>query len=238
MKRVIILIALVCLTVPAFGFDVDFAGTYMTRYMFRGERLIDNAYIAPAVAIKSNNFELSATSIYDNKKKETFRNVYQLTFKTQVNKAAVDVGLVRYDPHNVNGKDTNEFFVKATWKGAWRPSFAVFFDFDEGSGKYFQAGFARNLGTSKNEVLLGANVGYVAQNGYMGLDKNGSEFTGLYDGELYLKSSFKWGKRITVEPMLAYSFPLSNDAKNAIQGISVDKASKNLYGGVTFHITF
>ena len=236
MKRILFVMFLVSLMSPVFALEADFSASYMTRYMFRGERLIDNAFASPKAALKSDNFELSALTIYDTKKKENFRNVYELTFKTQVKKVAVDVGFVRYDPKN--GVDTNEFFAKAEWKGNWRPSLAVFFDFEKGSGKYVQAGFARAISSGKNEVLIGTNIGFVMENGYMGLNKQGNEFTGLYDGEIYIKSSFKWGKHITVEPMIAYTMPLSQDGKEAIESLSINKESKNLYGGVTLHTSF
>lgn len=236
MKRVLFTILLLSVISPLFAVEADFSASYMSRYIFRGERLLDNAYIAPKVALKSDNFELSALTIYDSKKEEKFRNIYELTFKTQVNKVGLDVGFLRYDPKQ--GKDTNEFFAKATWKGNWQPSLTVFFDFKEGSGKYIQAGFARRIASGKNEVLFGTNVGYVMNNEYMGTKTNGDTFSGLYDAELYLKSSFKLGKHLVLEPVISYSMPLSNDGKEAIKSLSVDKASKNLYGGITLHAAF
>lgn len=236
MKRILFVMFLVALVSPVFALDADFSASYMTRYMFRGERLIDNAFVSPKIALKSNHFELSALTIHDTKKKENFRNIYELAFKTQVKKMGVDVGFVRYDPKN--GVDTNEFFAKAEWKGSWRPSLTVFFDFEKGSGKYVQAGFAKAISSGKNEVLLGTKLGYVMENGYMGLNKNGNEFTGLYDGEVYIKSSFKWGKHIIVEPMIAYTIPLSQSGKEAIKSLSINKESQNLYGGLTLHTNF
>ena len=237
MKRFILAFLFVSLFVPVFGLEAEVAGTYMTRYVFRGERLVDNAIVAPTLALKSDNFELSACSIYDNKKDKVFRNIYQLTFKTQIKKVALDTGFVRYDTRN--GIDaTNEFFAKATWKGNWQPSFAMFFDVKEGTGQYAQLGFARQITSGKNNVVLGTTIGYVMSNGYMGFNKNNKEFTGLYDGEIYLKSSFKWGKHLTVEPVIAYTLPLSNDGKEAIRSLSVNKETKNLYGGVTVRASF
>jgi hypothetical protein len=237
MKRVLFVVLLVVMLTPAFGIEVDVAGNYSTRYMFRGERLVDNAVVSPMLTLKMESLELSAASIYDVKKDEVFRHVYQLTFKTQINKIGLDTGFVRYDPRK--GADaTTEFFAKASWKGNWQPSLTVFFDVKEGTGQYVQAGFARNITSGDNKVVFGTKLGYVVNNKYMGLNDNGKEFSGLYDAELYLTTSFKIGKHFTVEPMIAYSMPLSQDGKEAIRNMSVNKESKNLYGGVTIHASF
>jgi len=237
MKRFLLATLFASLLAPAVALETDFAATYMTHYVFRGERLVDNTIVAPTIALKTNNIELSACSIYDNKKSEVFRNVYQLTFKTQIDKVAVDTGFVRYDPRK-GANATNEFFAKASWKGNWQPSFAVFFDVKEGSGQYAQVGFARNISSGKNNVTLGTTLGYVMNNSYMGLNKNNKEFSGFYDGEIYLKSSFKAGKYLTIEPVIAYTLPLSNEGKDAIKSISVNKETCNLYGGITIHASF
>lgn len=236
MKRIFLVMFLVLTVSSVFALEADFSATYMSRYVFRGERLLDNAYVAPKFMLKTDNIEVSAMTIYDAKKEESYRNVYELVFKTQVNKIKLDVGFVQYDPRK--GESTNEFFAKTMWAGSWQPSLTVFFDVKEGSGKYIQAGFAKNIFKGTNNVVFGTNIGYVINNEYMGVKNNGDTFSGLYDAELYLKSSIKMNKHLTLEPVIAYSMPLSNDGKEAIRSLSVDKASKNLYGGVTLHASF
>lgn len=236
MKRIFLAMALCVLAVSASALEADFSAAYMSKYVFRGERLLDNACVTPKFALTANNFELSAMTIYDSKKEEAYRHVYELVFKTQVKKVGLDVGFLRYDPKK--GNDTNEFFAKATWKGNWQPSLAVFFDFQEGSGKYIQAGLARAITSGKNQTLFGINIGYVMNNEYMGVTKNKDSFAGLYNAEIYLKSSVEAGKYITVEPFIAYSMPLSNDGKEAIRSLSINQAAHNFYGGIALHTAF
>lgn len=45
-------------------------------------------------------------------------------------------------------------------------------------------------------------------------------------------------KAVTVEPMVAFSFPLSDDAEDAIEAVSFDEDSSIFYGGASFSLSF
>jgi hypothetical protein len=186
----------------------------------------------PSVCLNGEHIELRATNIYDMDKKDYYKNEFQVTFKTEIEKVGVDVGFLRHDLANA-GIDTNEFFVKAAWNREWRPTFAVYFDVEKGSGQYLQAGLERQFKADKNTVAFGGRFSYILDNGYMGLDAAGKEFSGAYNGELYLTSKFNIGKHIVAEPMIGYTFPLSNEAEGAIKRLSVKNKENTLYGGIT-----
>lgn len=237
MRKAILTIILAMLCSVSYGFTFDVGTGYTTQYVYRGQRLIDSPALSPFVMISNENIEIKATSIYDMDKHDRFKNEFQLTLKTQVDKAKVGVGFLRHD--NLNGViDTNEFFISASWESKFRPFVAVYFDFDKGTGQYVQAGLEKALVKGKNAVNFGGKVSYLINNGFVGLDKNGNEFTGLYNGELYLNSKFNVGKHIVAEPMLSYTFPLSNDAEDAIKRTSVKNERRTLYGGVTLSVSF
>jgi hypothetical protein len=237
MRKAIFTIILVLLCSASYGFTFDVGTEYATQYVYRGQRLIDSPTLSPFVAISGENVELKAARIYDMDKHDYFKNEFQLTLKTQIDKAKVGVGLLRHD--NLNGNvQTNEFFVNAAWEGAFRPFVAVYFDFDKGTGQYVQAGVEKTLVKGKNAINLGGKVSYLINNSLMGLDNAGKEFTGAYNGELYLSSKFNVGKHIIAEPMIGYTFPLSEDAKDAIERLSIKNKENTLYGGITLTASF
>ncbi len=72
----------------------------------------------------------------------------------------------------------------------------------------------------------------------MGPGEDGSEFTDLYNGEVSASLSIPLSEDISITPMVAYSFPLSDDAEFAIESISFDADDDILYGGVNLSVSF
>ncbi|MEW6067897.1 MAG: hypothetical protein AB1610_06370 [Nitrospirota bacterium] len=60
----------------------------------------------------------------------------------------------------------------------------------------------------------------------------------FYNGELSASLSIPLIKDLTLSPKVAYSFPLSNDAKEAIEKISDDEDKDIFYGGLNLAISF
>ena len=72
----------------------------------------------------------------------------------------------------------------------------------------------------------------------MGLDEDGDEFSNFYNGELSSSLNIPVWKAISVTPKIAYSFPLSGGAKDAIGQISDDGDKDIFYGGVNIALSF
>ena len=224
-------------TMASYGFTFETGTGYHTQYVFRGQRLIDSPALTPFVTIGGEHVELKVTNVYNMDNKDFYKSEYQLTFKTEIEKVNLDVGFLRHDIAS-SGIDTNEFFVKAAWNAKWKPFIAVYFDVKKGSGKFIQGGLERQFKAGKNVVAFGGRLSYLIDNGYMGLNTVGQEFTGAYNGELYLSSKFNISKHFIVEPMLGYTFPLSSESKGAIQRLSVNGEENTLYGGITLSTAF
>ena len=79
---------------------------------------------------------------------------------------------------------------------------------------------------------------YNINNKVMGFDKHGNDFSNFYNAELSSSLNIPVWKAITVTPKVAYSFPLSDDAKHAIKNISDDGDKEILYGGVNVTLSF
>lgn len=238
MKKMFLFVVTMLLLANSAAAELDFSLGYNSAYVFRGEKLLDNACLQPSVALTTDKLELRATSIYDTKTETRYRNVYQLTFKANVKKAKMNAGFIAYDQKRLRA-NTQEFFVGAEWDGALRPYMTAYFDVKEGTGSYVRAGVERQFKhMTKEKVVLGASVGYVMNNKYLGLNRQGQDFAGFYDGELYLKARSQIFKHVIAEPFIAYSFPLSRDGKDAIRSLSTRNDSCHLYGGINLVLSF
>jgi hypothetical protein len=72
----------------------------------------------------------------------------------------------------------------------------------------------------------------------MGFDENGDDFSNFYNGELSTSVNIPVWKAIAITPKIAYSFPLSNDAEDAIRKISDDGDKDIFYGGINITLSF
>lgn len=238
MKKMFLFVFAMLMLANSASAELDFSLGYNSAYVFRGEKLLDNASLQPSIALTTDKVELRATSIYDTKTEARYRNIYQLTFKADVKKAKMSAGFIAYDQNKLRA-DTQEFFVGAEWDGALKPYMTAYFDMKEGKGSYVRAGIERQFkNMAKEKVVLGASVGYVVDNKYLGLNRHGKDFSGFYDGELYIKARSQLFKHVVAEPFIAYSFPLSRDGKDAIRALSTRNDSCHLYGGVNLLLSF
>jgi hypothetical protein len=85
---------------------------------------------------------------------------------------------------------------------------------------------------------LGATASYNINNKVMGLNKDKKDFRNFYNAEISSSITILIWKNITATPKVAYSFPLSNDSKEAIKNVSDDRDDDVLYGGVNLTFSF
>lgn len=231
MKKLVICCLFLFAVSAALALDFGVGTTYGTKYMFRGQRLLDNPYLAPTVVVGNKNFELQATSFYDVKKKENFRADYDLAFVADHPKFDLKFGFKYYDFVKAD-TNTSEFYVSAGWKTVLHPYVTVFFDASKGNGQYILAGIEKSL-VDKDTLSFGVNVGYLMDNKMIAKD-----YVGFYNGEIYLTGKINVGQHIIAKPILAYNFPLNGSAKVSIEQLSMRNAANTLYGGMELIINF
>jgi hypothetical protein len=72
----------------------------------------------------------------------------------------------------------------------------------------------------------------------MGPDEDGDDFSNFYNAELSSSLNIPVWKAITVTPKIAYSFPLSDDAEEALEAVSDDGDKDIFYGGLNVTLSF
>lgn len=219
----------------------------MSNYVWRGQKLSNSWVIQPSVDITYGSFGANIWSNYDSDRKEATstdsghgeftETDLTLNYRFSLNKFSFVAGYIYYALEAAN--DTQELYLSASYDTLLKPTLTLYYDFDEGNGAFVVASIGHSFEVAKDIALnLGASASYNLNNKVMGFDKDGKDFSNFYNAELSSSVSIPVWKAITVTPKIAYSVPLSNDAKEAIKKISDDGDKDIFYGGVNVTLSF
>ncbi|KKT73882.1 MAG: hypothetical protein UW70_C0074G0004, partial [Candidatus Peregrinibacteria bacterium GW2011_GWA2_44_7] len=129
-----------------------------------------------------------------------------------------------YYGYGLGNEDTQEFFVSVSYDTLLSPSLTVYRDVDHYAGWYITAAISHSLPlTDKLALDLGAKVNYLKADDASSFSEGGlgvETYSALHDGVLSAAMSIPVNEYITITPLLAYSFPLSNKAKDLIKSLS------------------
>ncbi|UCG77411.1 MAG: hypothetical protein JSV21_07440 [Nitrospirota bacterium] len=244
LRSMIMAVVLVLMVVPAAFAGVETSGyasvDVMSSYVWRGIQLHEAAAVQPSVGITYGNFGANFWANYDSDDavKEIIETDLTLNYVFEVDKLAFDVGYIYYALDGF--ADTQEFYVSASYDVLLSPTLTLYYDVDEGDGGFIVAAISHSLPVmeDKASINLGASASYNMSNLVMGVDPGGDEFSGLYNGELTASLSYAVNDNFSVEPKIAYSMALSDDAEFAIESMSENGESGQFYGGVSLALNF
>jgi hypothetical protein len=220
----------------------------MSNYVWRGIKVSNSWVVQPSVGITYGDFGANIWGNYDSDVAEVTSNGetghgemtetdFTLTYAKSIGKFTLGGGYIYYAFDGYN--DTQEVFASAAYDMLLNPTLTVYYDYDEGNGAFITASVSHTFSLPKDMSLkLGALVSYNIENGIMGFDNNGDKFSNFYNAELNTALTIPVTKAISVTPKMAYSFALSNDAKDAMLGLANDGRHDILYGGVNVTLSF
>ena len=217
----------------------------MSNYVWRGQKLSNSWVIQPSVGITYGVFGANIWANYDSDAKidegdghgEFNETDITLNYSRSIDKITLTAGYIYYALNNAN--DTQELYLSAGYDTLLSPTLTLYYDYDEGNGAFLVASISHSFEVSKDIALnLGASASYNINNKVMGFDKDGKDFSNFYNAEISSSLNIPVYKAITVTPKFAYSFPLSNDAKEAIKKISDDGDRDIFYGGINLTLSF
>ncbi len=217
----------------------------MSNYVWRGQKLSNSWVIQPSVGITYGVFGVNVWANYDSDSKidegdghgEFTETDLTLSYTRSVDKWSFGAGYIYYALDGAN--DTQEVYLSAGYDTLFNPSLTLYYDFDEGNGAFVVAAIGHSFEIAKETNWnLGASASYNIKNKVMGFDKDGDDFSNFYNAELSTSVDIPVWKAVSIAPKLAYSFPLSNDAKEAIRKISDDGDKDIFYGGVNITLSF
>lgn len=213
------------------------AGAFMSNYVWRGQKLSPESVIHPTVGLSYSGFSANLWTCNDLKLSETTETDLTLSYAVALNKATFDFGYINYAFDGF--KDTQEFYAGAALDVFLKPSLKFYYDFDEGNGGYLSAAVGRTITLSqKVSLALSALASANFDNSILGRDAAGDKFTGLYTSQVTATLTVPLLKYVSLVPSLTYSFPLGEDAKDAVEAISYDSDSSLFFGGAALSFAF
>lgn len=227
---------------PRWGMAAETSGSasvdFMSNYVWRGQKLSNSMVVQPSTGITYGGFGANLWANYDSGTKEHNETDLTLNYANSVDKFSYDVGYIYYALEG-SENDTQEVYVTVGYDVILSPSLTVYYDFDEGDGAFIVASVGHTFELPRKlSVDVGASVSYDAGNSVMGTDSDGDDINAFYNGEISASLTIPVTDAISVGPMIAYSFPLSNDADDAIEAISDDGDSHIVYGGINVSLSF
>lgn len=220
-----------------FGFEASAGG--FSSYIWRGYRLSENALqVQPSLTLTLDGFSANVWAEYDSDRDEWLEVDYTASYSRSFDRLNLEIGYIHYDVQQ-GGLDSDEIYIKSGYDSLLNPSLAVYADVNEGTGAFIVAGISHPVElTGRAGLEFGASVSMIVDNGYVAVDDNGQEFTGLFNGDLTVTGSIALGDHVTVSPMMAYTMALSDDASDAIGRSDSDGDDAFFYGGLTVGVEF
>ena len=258
MKKISILVlsfvltfALITGAVPAAKAETETAGyasvDAMSNYVWRGQKLSNSWVLQPSVGITYGSFDTNIWANYDSDQYEAdssddghgefTETDVTLSYSMGMDKWSFTGGYIYYALDGAN--DTQELFLTVGYDILLSPELTVYYDYDEGNGVFIVTSIGHSIDLSEAIALnLGASASYNINNEVMGYDEDGYDFSNFYNAELSASVDIPVTQAISVSPMLAYSFPISSDAEDAIKGISDDGDKDIFYGSLNVNLSF
>jgi len=217
----------------------------MSNYVWRGQKLSNSWVVQPSVGITYGVFGANIWANYDSDSKinegdghgELSETDITLNYTRSIDRLTLSAGYIYYALNGVN--DTQELYISAAYDTLLEPALTVYYDFDEGQGAFITASLGHSFEVANGTTLnLGAAASYNIKNKIMGYNGDGDDFCNFYNVEFSSSLTMPMWKALTVAPKIAYSFPLSNDAEEAISSLSDDGDRDIFYGGINLTLSF
>jgi hypothetical protein len=211
-------------------------GVY-SNYVWRGQTLSEDAVLQPTVGISWEGFGANLWANYDFDSEELNETDVTLSYSGSYGKVGYEAGYIYYGLDGL--ADTQEIYLGLSYDFFLSPSATFYLDVDEGNGGFLvlAVGYSVPI-TEAIGIDLGADVTVNFENAILGLDEEGEEFTGFYNADITAGTSIPFAGAWSFDALLAYSFALTDDAKAAIGGASVDGEDDVFWGGAGVTLAF
>jgi len=228
-----------------------FSTSFLSKYMLRGyEQSKDSLVIQPVLTVGYAGFEVSYWGNFDSddkftgKKKGNWNETdLTLTYMYDAGPAKLTGGYVYYALENVD--NSQELFFKIAGNCLLSPTLSIYREFAHYPAWYLNLGVSHSINLTKEITLdMGASVGYQKSDTERivkfdsDLSPTGDKYQAIHDGQISLGLTIPFAKYFSCKPMVAYSIPLSDDAKNRIKGTSLSGESNFFYGGISLLASF
>jgi uncharacterized protein (TIGR02001 family) len=215
-----------------------------SQYIWRGLELSkDSVVIQPSVTVGYKGISLNVWGNLDTNNDNYSGNKYNetdltLSYSKDVGITTLTGGYIYYGLDGV--KDSQEVFATVGLNTILSPTITVYREIAVAPAWYINVGVSHSVNiTEKITLDLAASAGYYYSDSNNFTEANStSKYRELHNGLVSAGFTIPVGEYFTVKPMLAYSFALTNKAKDYIKANSLSDKSNFLYGGVTASMAF
>lgn len=222
-----------------------------SKYMWRGYELSKGSIvIQPSATVGYKGFSFNMwgnldMDVYGDDRDEAKWNETDLTiaYDTSFGPVGLGVGYIYYGLDGVD--DSREFYVSTGLDVLLSPTLTVYREVAHIPSWYLNFGVSHSFELPKGMALdLAGSVGYYSSDDddFVKVDSSFNpttdKYSSLHDGLISASLTVPFGKYCSMSPMIAYSFPLTDDSDNLITSASFSNDSAFLFGGVTLSISF
>ncbi len=223
----------------------------LSKYVWRGYELSDDSIvIQPSATVGYRGFSFNLWGNLDTDVDGTLDDDSEfneidmtLSYDRSFGPVALGVGYIYYGLDGLD--DAEEIYLSVGLDVLLSPTLTVYREIADLQGWYFSFGVSHSFSLPKDITLdLAGSVGYYCSedDGFVELDRDlnptNDKYRNFHNGLLSVGLTIPLGKYMSLSPMVAYSFPLSNEADDLITAGSFSNDSDFFYGGVTFTISF
>ncbi len=234
--------------VPTASGDVAF----MSQYIWRGYGLSkDSLVIQPSVTAGYKGFSLNLWGNLDTSyaaepyKDDAKWNETDMTFSYahSFGMVGLEGGFIYYALDGLD--DWKEFYLSLGVDTILGPTITVYREISKNQGWYVNLGISHSFELPREMTLdLAGYVSYWKSDNDNMVEYNSdlsattNRFSGFHDGLVSVGLTIPFWKYFTLTPAIAYAFPLSHQADNELQALSLDEKANHVFGGVTLSIAF
>jgi hypothetical protein len=221
-----------------------------SKYIWRGYELSnDSVVVQPSLTVGYNGFTMNLWGNLDTDfddrdpatpdKKEWNETDLTLEYARKFGPARIGVGYIYYALDGVD--DSEELYLSTGLDVFLAPTLTIYREIAHAPQWYVKLGIGHSfeLGKGGMSLDLGASVSYNHSDDDAFTEENSTDkYRAFHDGNLSAGLKIPVGKYLVVNPVLAYSFPLSDTAEDRIKATSYSGDSDFLYGGVNVSLSF
>jgi hypothetical protein len=209
-----------------------------SRYMWRGLRFSDGAVIQSSVTGAMYGFSANIWTNYDLRAGKINEIDPTISYSCAYKEVTLGAGWTHFGV--IDGDDDDEFYVSISLANLpLAPTLTCYWDVNLGTGAYIQGSVSHSFTlTESMSLTFSGAAGYVVDDSYMGVNANGMEFSDWFSGDLQVALPVVVAPGVTIQPKAGYSFPLSQQGKEAINGYGYGTNSCTFYGAVVISAVF
>ena len=227
---------------PSASADISF----LSKYVWRGfEFSKDSIVVQPSATVGYKGFAMNLwgnldTDMYGHDNHSQFNETdLTLSYDTSIGPVALGVGYIYYGLDGLD--DSQELYISASLDMILAPALTIYREIAHLPSWYVALDIGHSFALPNDMSLdLAGTFSYYHSDDddFSKADDPTEKYKAFHNGLISVGMTIPFGEYYTVAPLIAYSFPLTDDADNLITAGSFSEDSAFVYGGVTLSFSF